>query len=204
MGTFYNIYVEAYVNNKWRCIDGYYPHKPYGKDEYTQRLYSLYENGSRSYFGDTYLKLREIGNLTKFSDLSEEIQNFCPELKYEYYWGDEADKDREEACYTTVPVKVFQNAVPKGFSNHGVIHKDYISAYETHEMDEIWEDDKVDWDEIPEIKKQCYQYYEWDNRYEWQYYFKHINEFVNHEIMKYKNNEWTVDDPDFRLVVIAT
>lgn len=200
MGNTYLIYTEMMIDGKWRCIDGYYYHKPYGKNKERLRLMTTYENGSRSYFGETYQELKSIGDMIKFSDLSKEIQDEHPGLRYEYNIYGEENKDKE-AYYVVVGYDDFNRKVPKNYSNHAIIHKDRIAAYENSEIDEIWQDEDIDYGKLSDLEKQCYQYYEWDSKWGWQYYFKHLKELVDFTINKYLINEFLFEEHKVRLVV---
>ena len=202
MGTTYIIYTEAFIDNEWRCIDGWYKTKPYGKSEEELHLMSTHENSSRSYFGDAYSELEAIGKSTKFSELSKEIQEENPDLRYKYNWSGE--KTEEESSYVTIDYLIFNNHVPKGFSNHGIIHKDKIAAFECGDIDGIWQDDEIDFSKLTELEMKCYEYYEWDHHWDWQYWFKKIKELVDFTVGKYRNNEWSwYDEQKIRLVVFA-
>ena len=201
MGDTYLIYTEMKIDGKWRCIDGYRYYKPYSKNEEKLALYCTYINGSRSYFGDTYDKLREIGSMTKFSDLSQEIQNEHPGLKYESnFYGEDT---KNEACYVTVNLNTFYDMVPPGFQCHGVIHKDVLELYKTGEIDELYQDEDLDFNNMTDIEKQCYEYFEWDNKYSWFYYFKKLKDIVTNTVNKYYNNEFEFETNETRLVVFC-
>lgn len=201
MSNTYIIHTEMKLDDAWRCIDGLYMHKPYGKDKEELTLFSTYENGSRSSFGSTYDELRYIGRETKFSDLSKEVQEAHPSLKYKTNWYGKDTK--EEACWLTVPLDDFNNHIPRGYSKHGVIHKDHIADYESGEIDELYEDDNIDFSKLSDLEKQCYQYYEWDYKWSWQYWFKILKDKVDHTVNKYYNNEWLIDSHEVRLVVFC-
>lgn len=201
MGNTYLIYTEAKIDDKWRCIDGYYYHKPYGKSEEKLSLYCTYINGSRPYFGNTYDKLCEIGQKTKFSDLSQEIQNEHPNLKYEINWhGEDAKK---EAYYVTVDLQTFNDTVPAGFQNHAVIHKDTIELYKNGELDELYQDEELDFNKMTDLERECYVYYEWDDHYSWQYHFKELKDIINYTVIKFYHNEYMFDRYECRLVVFC-
>ncbi len=201
MGNTYIIHTEMKIDDKWKCIDGWYMHKAYNKDEEELTLFATYENGPRSYFESTYDELRHIGRKVKFSDLSKEVQDAYQSLKYRENWFGEDTK--EEAYYTVVPLDDFCNHVPKGYSNHAVIHKNRIADYESGEIDELCEDDTIDFKNMSELEKQCYQYYEWDNHWDWRYWFKILKEKIDYTVNKYYNNEWLFDNNEVRIVVFC-
>ena len=200
MGTTYLIYTEAKIDDKWRCIDGFLNIKSYDGEE-KLRLATTYENGSRSYFGSTYDELRELGHFTLYSELSKEVKEAHPSLRYKYSWdGEEA---KEEESYLVVPYKAFVEKCPSGFSKHGIIHKDDIFLFENREIEELYQEDELDFSKMSELEKQAYKYYEWDNPFDWPCYFKVIKGDVEHTIDKYMTNSWIFERPEIRLVCFA-
>lgn len=201
MSNTYLIYTELFIDNEWRCVDGYRMHKTYGENEEKMSLFCTFENGSRSSFGGTYSELEVIGRQVLFSELSKEIQQEHPSLKFEHSWtGEEIDT---EAYYLTISYADFKAHVPTGMSRHAILHKDIIADYESGEIDEIWQDDDIDFSSLSDIEKQCYQYYEWDSHWSWQYWFKILLEKIDFTINKYINNEWIFDSPDARIVAFC-
>ena len=201
MGNTYLIHTEAKIDEHWRCIDGFYMIKHYGKTEEQLDLYCTYINGSRSAFGEAYEQLRHIGNNTTFSDLSEEIQKHYPSLRYELSWNG-SDND-EEASYVTVSWKTFVDNVPKGYQYHGILHKDTIFSYENGDIYELYPPDELNLSSMTDLERQCYQYYEWDDEYGWPKFFKIVKEYAEVTINKYLINAWEFDDVEFRLVVFC-
>lgn len=78
MSTSYLLYTEAYIDNKWVCIN------PTFEKEGKRCLAMTYESGSRSYFNQTADKIEEIGGRLRFEDLSAELQ-----ARYDSCRGDE-------------------------------------------------------------------------------------------------------------------
>ena len=202
MGNTYFIHTEAKIDDAWRCIDGYYMHKPYGKDKEGLTLFTTYENGSRSSFGEAYEKLCEIGHEVKFSNLSKEVRKAHPGLKYLYDFCNN-DEKKEESCYPVVELATFNAHVPKGYANHGIIHKDYIEQFECGDRDVLWEDESVDFGKLSDLEKQVYQYYEWDEYNNWQYHFKHLKNRIDATVEKYINNEWIFEHLEVRIVAFC-
>ena len=68
MSTTYLLYTEAKVDGKWYTISGTVPRiiEENGAVSVKEKLSTTYESGSRSYFGETYNKLFEIGRYGKF------------------------------------------------------------------------------------------------------------------------------------------
>ena len=204
MSSTYLLYTEAKVDGVWRCIDGFIPYVPYGKKEEKNTLMTLYESGSRSYFGDTYTELRSIGESVLFSELSQEIQEEHPGLKYEdnFWHPDRSEDDKVEAFYTVVPMNVFINHVPEGHEYHGVYHKDAIAAFESGEVEYLWENEDVDLKSLTDEEAKCYMYYEWDSPMGWYRYFKYIKEVLYYTINKYEFNTFN-DVREVRIVVFC-
>ena len=78
MSTSYFLYTEAYIDDKWVCIN------PGFDMDGKRRLAMTYESGSRSYFGQSADKIEEIGGRLRFDDLSAELQ-----VRYENCRDDE-------------------------------------------------------------------------------------------------------------------
>ena len=68
MSTSYFLYTEAYIGDKWVCIN------PGFDMDGKRRLAMTYESGSRSYFGQTADKIEAVGETLLFEDLSAELQ----------------------------------------------------------------------------------------------------------------------------------
>ena len=122
-------------------------------------------------------------------------------LKYESnFYGEDT---KNEACYVTVNLNTFYDMVPAGFQCHGVIHKDVLELYKTGEIDELYQDEDLDFNNMTDIEKQCYEYFEWDNKYSWFYYFKKLKDIVTNTVNKYYNNEFEFETNETRLVVFC-
>ena len=199
MGNTYFGHLEAKINGKWKCIDGWYKTTPRGKTEEEFRLSCLFQSGSRSYFEETYDELRVIGTMTPFTELSEEVQEAHPGLKYEYNLIPSEEPDRI-AKYATVSMQTFRSRVPKNFQYHGVYHKDDVEAYESGETDELWNETEPDFKNMDPLEKQCWTYKEWDNPYGWQKHFKEISRNVDFTVGKYMADAWEFEEPEMRIV----
>ena len=192
MSNTYLIYTEMLIDGEWRCIDGYRMHKSYGRDEEKMTLFCTYENGSRSSFGETYEELKCIGRKARLGDLSKEVQG-----------GFSGDIDEDWFECVVVPCDDFMSHVPEGYSYHAIIHKDQIADYESGEIDELWQDDGIDFSKMSDLEKQCYEYYEWDDHCSWQYWFKQLKEMIDFTVNKYYNNEWLLNGNEVRIVVFC-
>ena len=202
MGSTYLIYTEMKIDGEWHCIDGWLKYKTSKDTESKMHLATMYENGLRSSFGNTYEKLCEIGNMRLFSDLSPEIQEAHPDLKFYHVWLEE--EPDEEARYVVVDGDVFDATVPNGFQYHGVYHKDNIRAFKDGDIGELWEEDDVDLKNLSKLELKCYEYFEWDSVYDWHYWFKYLAKLKDYTVGKYLSNDFFhMDVPDVRLVVIC-
>lgn len=204
MSTTYLLYTEAKIDGVWRCIDGYIPYKFHRDEQEKYHLMTLYENGSRSYFGDTYTEMRSIGTSVLFSELSQEVQEEHPNLMYEdNFWHTDRDKDEKvEARYTVVPMNTLENHVPKSHEYHGVYHKNMISAFESGEIEYLSEDDDLDLKSLTEEEAKCYKYYEWDSPMGWYKFFKYISDIFRWTVEKYERYTF-IEVEDARIVVFA-
>ena len=97
MSTSYFLYTEAYIDNKWVCIN------PGFDKEGKRRLAMTYESGSRSYFGQTADKIEEIGERLRFEDLSAELQ-----ARYE------TCRDDEFVRILSAEVNIMRGCLPPG------------------------------------------------------------------------------------------
>lgn len=199
MSTNYFLYLEAKLEDGWHCIDGYYNHKDYsGKERLA--LSMMYENGSYSYFGDTYDQLRYIGTQIKFSDLSPELQEEYKDCKYKTLCP---NTEQTETYYTTVPIDVFQSNIPKGFQHHSVVHKDQLAAYKCGDIEDLWQEDDLDLSKLSPLEQKCYEYVEWDDKQSWQYWFKKLDQIISFEIAKYLRMNWKDEGAEFRMVIFV-
>lgn len=202
MSNTYLLYTEAKIDNEWRCIDGRIRCKPFGENKERDVLTTLFESGSRSYFGDAYDELRSIGRSVPFSELSKEIQEEHPTLMYEDSFLQPNKDEKIEAYYTVVPERSFLNHVPDGHEYHGVYHKNMIVAFENGEIEELYEDPERDLKSLSDEERKCYQYYEWDSQWGWWKNFKHLKNLL--QFTKDKYFDATFEDIDeVRIVVFC-
>ena len=208
MGTDYFIYVEAQIGNKWISIDPVVPKLHKDDDGNYDGTYELshchsYWNGSRSYFGETFTKLRRIGYEMKFSDMSEEVQTHWKHaIEVE---GDDTDEPNWYASPVCVDYDVFCRYVDKKkFDSHGIVSKDMLFAYENGDTEELYSVDHDDFIELTPEERQAYTYHEWDEPYGWNGHFKDIYDAVYPHITDFNEENWIWDDDGikYRLVVI--
>lgn len=205
MSSYYSIYTEAKINDNWVCIDASVPklerddnHKL--KSIYKQHLTETYWNGSRSYFGTTYDKLREIGSYSKLADLSPQVQQ-----QFRKYLDDEKDNDDCWIHPIVVSWGSFAEYVDLNkFDSHGLVHKDYLFAWENGDIEEIYPVEHDVFSELMDEEKQAYVYHEWDSPWDWNSHFKEIYKNARHRISDFKDVNYIYDNADMpiRLVVI--
>lgn len=168
MSTSYFLYTEAYVDNKWVCIN------PGFDMDGKRRLAMTYESGSRSYFGQTADKFEEIGEALRFEDLSAELQG-----RYERCRNDEFVR------ILSAEVDAMRGCMPSGQAHeyHGIVLKDAVFAYESGNVEDLYEAiTPEEYAKLDDVGKQLYQYYEWDDPIGWFVYFKEILEHVQWQI----------------------
>ena len=168
MSTSYFLYTEAYIDNKWVCIN------PSFERDGKRRLVMTYESGSRSYFGQTADKIEEIGGSLRFEDMSAALQE-----RYEKY------KDDSFIRILSAEVDVMRGCMPSGQAHerHGIVLKDSVFAYESGDIEELYESiTPKEYAKLDEVGKQLYQYYEWDDPMGWFVHFKEILEHVHWQI----------------------
>lgn len=214
MSTSYYVYVEAKVGNKWISIDPYIPQlidkrKDYKEPHQYNGDYELkhaetYWNGSRSYFGQTYDKLRDIGTTIAFADLSDDVKK-----EWKGSVEDEAKDDDGWQWYKPIQVdyKTFLKYVhPKQFDSHGMVHKDIIFQYENDELEDMYAIDHEEYVALTPEEKASYTYHEWDDAMGWNTHFKILAECIGQRVSDFKALNWLHDDCDisYRIVVIAS
>lgn len=168
MSTSYFLYTEAYIDNKWVCIN------PGFDKEGKRRLAMTYESGSRSYFGQTADKIEEIGERLRFEDLSAELQ-----ARYE------TCRDDEFVRILSAEVNIMRGCLPPGqaHEHHGIVLKDSVFAYESDDVEDLYESiTPEEYAKLDDVGKQFYQYYEWDDPMGWFVHFKEILEHVHWQI----------------------
>lgn len=168
MSTSYFLYTEAYIEEKWVCIN------PSFERDGKRRLAMTYESGSRSYFGQTADKIEEIGGRLRFDDLSAELQ-----VRYENC------RDNEFIRILSAEVDFMRGCLPSGKAreHHGIVLKDAVFAYESGDTEELYESiTPEEYAKLDEVGKQLYQYYEWDDPMGWFVHFKEILKHVHWQI----------------------
>ena len=205
MSASYFIYAEAKINDKWVLINGKIPEYKWDwdKEEYTDefkyKVAYTYYNGSRSYFGDACDKLKDIGRCGKFKELSDA-------LKEDWANAVKDESEKKQTYYTPFLIdyaKFKEYAHPKHFTHHGLIHKDMIFAFENDDIEELWQNNEVDFANMSDEERQLYVYYEWDEPYDWAYHFKQILKNLDCQVEQFLDMNYYREDIPIRLVFIA-
>ena len=197
MSNSYFVYTEIYIDGEWHCVNQYLPRKNKKTGETEYRLIPTYESGSRSYFGNTFDKIREIGN-GKPNNISPEILAEHPER--EKLHEDDIFGDYYDQMTASVSLSTLSGHLPDSNRKQhcGVYHKDRIFEFETGDRDDLYECE-IDPEEYakypPELRDKVYQYYEWDDPMDWPRYFRIIRDKSNELINTYLdfNQKWFVD-----------
>lgn len=190
MGTYYRVFAEAKINGVWTCINGYLPSQKDGR----MKLSCVYENASRSYFGNTANKLEELGRRIRYSDMSASMQEKL--IAY---------ADSEYAIFVATSFSAVTGSLPHGQEHeyHGFATKDDVFRYESGDMEDLYDAiSGKEYSGLGEKARMAYQYYEWDDPMGWFTYLKQIAEHTRW-LMKdweYINDE--LSDSDVRLITV--
>jgi hypothetical protein len=195
MGADYIFYTEVKRDGVWHAMNGKY----YSEEKKDYVLAETYWNGSRSYFGETYNKIKEIGVSVPTKELSEEV------LLKESWLTEDDDDDYPYAV--VVDWKEFAAAIPKTKRKDscGYVHKSAIWEYEA-EGSEIYEYlSGEEYNELSDAVKKEYEFYEWNDPTGWRSYFKEIAKRIDNQIMSYMNvNDMWKAPENIRVVCIMS
>lgn len=173
MSTSYYLYGAQDVNGKLICIN------PSFSIDGENRIAATYKNWSRSYFGETANKLEVLGMQISFDELPEEI-------KAQFRFG--SSSDTKLPVYE-ISLDALENCIPKGqrHEHHGIYSKDRVFAFESGEIEDLFEDDisPEKYVILDEKYRQKYVYYEWDDPMGW---FVHVKEILEH--LKWQISDW--------------
>lgn len=195
MSTHYFMYTEVKVDGKWVCVNN----KLKNADKGTERISDTYYSGSRSYFRETADKIEEIGRPIRHNELSAELQEIfsCTEDSLQYWRAFAVDPEKMYACFP-------RDSALKECC--GYVQKNVLFAYQTGDIDDIYEYLSADeYLALPEEKRKCYSYYEWNSSFGW---FKHFKEILEH--FHWQRYEWSSvnyrsdKEAEFRLILIIS
>lgn len=173
MSTSYFLYTEAYIDNKWVCIN------PTFDREGKSCIAMTYESGSRSYYGQTADKIEEIGSILRFDEMSDELQEY-----YSKY------RDNKYVKILAVGADSMRGCIPskQAHERHGIVLKDAVFAYESGDTEDLYESVTAEeFAKLDDMSQQLYQYYEWDDPMGWFVHFKEILEHVYWQIYDWQN-----------------
>ena len=191
MGADYYLYTEVKrTDNKWHALNGMY----YNLSSCEYEISATYHSGSRTYFGKTCRKLKDIGRIIAASEISPEVRN-------KEDWVEDNDE------IVTVSIGALRNAIPKT-SRHqccGYVHKSHIWAYEVNgeDIDEYLLADE--YKDLRDAEQQEYEFYEWDDPTDWHMNLKEILAIIEFQIDEYMRVNCMWDEPaDIRLICIES
>lgn len=175
MGATYSLFTEAYIDEKWVCINRHmHSLKRNEGDELC--IVPTYENCSRSYFSAAAEKLEYLGSQVQLKDLSEEIRTCHP------------DWDDKYIPKYSVPLESIRSIMPEGQKkeHHAFVPKDDVFRFEADEIEyfDTWLDAEQYMALDEEVKK-AYQYYEWNDEDGWYKYFILLLEHVGWQIWEW-------------------
>lgn len=192
MSTYYYLYTEIKINNKWHCINNKIQDIDKGKYE----LSTTYYSGSYSYFRETYDKLESIGNPIDKNELSEELKE-----KF----------GTEKLQYETLPLAVswenIKACIPPGRTNeyHGYVHKDIISSYLIKEQEDIYDCISIEeYKKLDSEEQLLYDYFEWDDSQGWFKYFKMIIEHVRWQLFEWEDVNFLKEIDNVRIIAFIS
>lgn len=212
MGTYYRVFAEAKVKEKWINFN------PYILDLGGKIVLAPLIGYEQSSFYEAFDEMNEDVWYQGYpDDLCQELNEFLDLDKTIEYWGGNYKK-RDAPYYTAYTVK-YADAVKKRIVQNkptkyeGYVDKKIKAAHQIGEIYEIdeWLDEKQ-YKELSSKEQLKYSYYEWDDELSWYPSFKKIERHINS--MKYwfgenaKSDGYTWDDAlisdsDIRLIVIA-
>lgn len=188
MSTSYYMYAAQERDKKLVCIN------PVFMNGDKTTLTRTFESWSRSYFSETADKLQELGWNMNFEDLPEILQKEFP------------SHGSEHLPIYKIAVDDIRKCIPKDQQHefHGIVSKDRIFAYESGDIEEIYEEDMSlkEFSKLDPMVKQKYQYYEWDSPFGWFRNFKDIIEHLNWEIYDWESDYLNKEDKSGKYYLI--
>ena len=202
MGTDYFFYTEAKIDNTWYGIDPRILRLQNREEPLTYKINYTYWNGSRSYFGETYDKLKDISKPIRLEDTSTEFR-----IDHLLGWrGD--DKDAIPYYDNMLRVMNFSqlmslNSNKKMHDYHGLYRKDSIALFEAGEIEDLYDDiSPEDYSALDDEAKKVYQYYEWDDPMGWRRHIPILVERVSERVREFEDMNYLICD-DIRIIMYA-
>lgn len=171
MSASYYIYTEVCLNEKWISVCPYIRNVEKDKLVMSETHYS----GSRSYFSETFDKLREIGGYVDKTTVSRDISE-----RHGEGWNND-----NYLYVISVDYAVFKQYAPKNGEKqfHGFVSKNDIFSFEHGDCDDLWEYlTAKEYKKLSSEEKKFYDYYEWDSFDSWYYNFGLIKKSADKEI----------------------
>jgi len=182
MAASYIFFVEANIDGKWYCINSQVKRFNDTENKFEYVLADTFWYGSRSYFSCAFDKFYELGSSIKFSDLSDELKR-----RYSFYIEKEANGEDIWVKLISVDFDNFVSYVDeKKFDHHGLIHKDKIFKYEHGDIDELYETDRSELAGLSEKELFAYNYYEWDDKFDWNWGLKEIKRCAVFDVSRFE------------------
>ena len=192
MSTSYYMYTVQDRNGKYACINPHYIVQ--GEDIVAATL----RNWSRSYFGETAEKLEQIGMRLNFSKLPDEI-------KKQFSCSSESQQNN---CFLAYEIEydAIRSLVPKEQQHefHGIYSKDRIFAFESGDIEDLFEED-IDpetYIKLDDTYKKKYAYYEWNDPFGWFVHIKDILERMNWQIQSWESVDSATSEGKYYLILI--
>lgn len=193
MGANYYIYAEM-KNDKgeWELI----PQKMFNRKDNKWEIPPIYWNGSRTYFSESYDKLRSIGKLINKNEISKETLN--------NYWH---DIDDIYDNIVAVPFNKIVNECSNGNKQYsGFVRKNDIFDYENDRIDYFSSLSGKEFNRLSDAAKMDYEYYSWNDPYGWYGIFQIIIENVKTilALYSYVNYLYDLDYANIRILLFAS
>ena len=190
MGNEYHIYTEAKIDNKWVCINPYAPKFDKDLDLTGHNLTQTYWNGSRSYFSETFNKIKNEGYSVKYEDISDTLKKYYTE-------------DRADIYAFAIPVNTMKKCVGNGKETEcsGFVTEEAIFDYKHNGYEIVDHLTTQEYLELPEEARKLYKAFNWNNPFGWYEHFKDIlahNEFVEYAF--FDTNSFIPEKTELRFV----
>ena len=190
MSTYYPIYAEAYVNNKWVLMNP----QMYNIESGEYKV-ALIANPCGSYFGEAWNKIRELGSPVKRNEVSDGLKLILDEYP------------DDDPCIQIEPWSISADELKvDGFAHAGYVSHEQLNAFKNGEVEAIYPVEMEDVIECGisgpagEIFDRLFKFHEWNNPDDWQSVFTWLYEKVNvlTEIFMDENGLW--EKPPVRII----
>lgn len=188
MGTYYSIYAEVRVGNKWYNIS------PLIRELDGQAKVQPFLSG-KSWLRSAFEELQEYGyKCGRPDDLSDElrtvfsepddmtVESFLKDMTYKEYYR----QSMLSVNYGKAVKRRVKDSRPTRY--RGYVNKYALTAYEIGENDDIthWISE-AEYAKLPEEEKRDYTFYEWDEYGDWYAVFVRLSRMVDAMLEIFKN-----------------